>query len=451
MTLNWDDVARVIGAAKPPQMPGLSISGWSIDSRTLAAGDLFFALRGPDHDGHEFVQAAIEKGAAGAVVESGEPESQALLVVEDTLAALQKLAAWARCKWAGDVVAVTGSAGKTTTKDVIAHLLEAEMTVGKTIGNFNNHVGVPISILRLPDEPRVAVLEMGMNHAGEIRALARMARPNIGVVTNVGYAHVEAFGSIEGVAAAKRELIEELPAEGVAVLNADDPFVREFRTEHAGRVVTFGTSADADVRAADVEIGPDAVRFNYRGVFFESPLAGRHGLSNVLAGLAVAEVFGIAPERLREAVRTLTPGKMRGERLEHNGIVIWNDCYNSNPEAVRAMLDVLNATPAKRRMAILGEMRELGQSTETLHRDLGTYVAAQGIDVLIGVRGAARFMVEEAVRAGMSESAAYFFADPVVAGDFLRTLVRAGDAVLFKGSRGVKMEQALERLIGNGG
>lgn len=451
MTLDWDDVARVLGAAKAPRMPGLQISGWSIDSRTIAPGDLFFALRGPEHNGHDYIRAALEKGAAGAVVEAEESESTPLLPVGDTLAALQKLAAWARCKWAGNVVAVTGSAGKTTTKDVIAHLLAVEMYVGKTIGNFNNHVGVPLSILRLPDESRVAVLEMGMNHAGEIRALAGIARPNIGVVTNVGYAHVEAFGSIEGVAAAKRELIEELPPEGVAVLNADDARVHDFRAVHGGRVLTFGISEAADVRATDVNMATDGVRFNYRGVSFESPLVGRHGLSNVLAGLAVADVFGIAPERLREAVRTLAPGKMRGERLEHNGIVIWNDCYNSNPEAVRAMVDVLKATAARRRMAVLGEMRELGQSTETLHRDIGKYVAAQGIDVLIGVRGAARFMVEEAVRAGMSESAAYFFADPAVAGDFLRTLVRAGDAVLFKGSRGVKVEQALERLFGNGG
>src|SRR5579863_6746203 len=187
MTWDWDDVARVMEAREPARAPGRRVSGWSIDSRTLAAGDLFVALRGPQHDGHDYVAAALEKGAAGAVVEEG-GESGALLIVEDTLAALQKLAAWARLHWAGQVVAVTGSAGKTTTKDVIAHLLSAEMATGKTIGNLNNHVGVPLSILRLPGECRVAVLEMGMNHAGEIRALARMAQPQIGVVTNVGYA-----------------------------------------------------------------------------------------------------------------------------------------------------------------------------------------------------------------------------------------------------------------------
>jgi UDP-N-acetylmuramoyl-tripeptide--D-alanyl-D-alanine ligase len=392
------------------------------------------------------VRAAFEKGAAGAVVDEA-GESSPLMVVQDTLAALQKLAAWGRGKWAGKVVGVTGSAGKTTTKDVIAHLLAVEMQVGKTIGNLNNHVGVPLSILRLPDACRVAVLEMGMNHAGEIRALARIARPEIGVVTNVGYAHVEAFGPIEAVACAKRELIEELPPEGVAVLNADDPLVAGFRRSHRGRTLTFGLSEKANVRAEEVELGAGAVRFKNGGVSFESPLVGAHGLSNVLAGLAVAKVFDIPPGRLRDSVRTLEPGKMRGERLELNGMVIWNDCYNSNPEAARAMVDVLRDTPARRRIAVLGEMLELGLSTEPLHRDIGKYVAMQGIDVLLGIRGAARFMVDEAVRAGLSDSAAYFFEDPATAGDFLRGFLGEGDAVLFKGSRGVKVEQALERVL----
>jgi len=434
MILEWDEVARAIGPAAAGAS-GPKISGWSIDSRTIAPGDLFFALRGPQNDGHDYVGTALANGAAGAVVDHdlGGP---GLLVVQDTLVALQGLAGWARCRWGGKVVAVTGSAGKTTTKDTIAHLLAVEKKVGKTIGNLNNHFGLPLSILRLPDESNVAVLEMGMNHAGEIRALARIARPDVGVVTNVGYA------------LAKRELIEELPPDGVAVLNADDRLVAGFREVHRGRAVTFGLAENAGVRAEDVEFETETVRFRHCGVEFESPLVGRHGLSNVLAGLAVAETFGIAPERLRDAVRTLSPGKMRGERLQRNGVTIWNDSYNSNPEAARAMLDVLRETPARRRIAVLGEMLELGQSTEPLHREVGKYLAEQGIDVLIGVRGAARFMVDEAVRAGLSDGAAYFFEDPAAAGDFLRGMLRQGDAVLFKGSRGVRVERALERILG---
>jgi UDP-N-acetylmuramoyl-tripeptide--D-alanyl-D-alanine ligase len=428
--------------------PGLAISGWSIDTRTLGPGDLFFALRGPSHDGHDFVQEAIRKGAAGVVVDHAIEGLRNALVVPDTLGALQSLAGWARKQWGGRVIGVTGSAGKTTTKDAIAHLLSAELKVGKTIRNLNNHVGVPLSILRLPDDCRVAVLEMGMNHAGEIRALAEIASPNVGVVTNVGYAHTEFFDSIEGVALAKRELIEALPADGVAVLNADDPRVIEFRPvpPRPGRSVTFGFSDGADVRGQKLELAPDGSRFEVDGVQFDIPLPGRHGAMNALAAIAVAGVYSIPPERLTAAAHSLEAGKMRGQRIQTGGITILNDCYNSNPEAVRAMVDVLGATPARRRLAVLGEMLELGPSAEPLHREIGTYVAGRGIDVLIGIRGASRHMVDEAVRAGMS-GAAYFFEDPQPAGDFLRNLAREGDVILFKGSRGVAVEKAMERLL----
>jgi UDP-N-acetylmuramoyl-tripeptide--D-alanyl-D-alanine ligase len=345
------------------------------------------------------------------------------------------------------VVGVTGSAGKTTTKDAIAHLLGEEMPVGRTIGNLNNHVGVPLSILRLPDGVRTAVLEMGMNHAGEIARLAGIAQPQIGVVTNVGYAHVEFFDSIEGVAAAKRELIEGLPQDGIAVLNADDERVSQFGRAHRGRTITFGFSESADVRAEAADFGENGSRFRALGVDYETGLTGRHAVMNLLAAIAVSRAFEIAPERLRDAVRTFSVGKMRGERLEHRGITIWNDCYNSNPEAAQSMIDVLAATPARRRIAVLGEMLELGHASEELHRRVGRYAAAHAVDVLVGVRGAAQWMVEEARKSGMRESAAVFFEEPAEAGEFAREAARDGDAVLFKGSRGVRVERAVERFI----
>jgi UDP-N-acetylmuramoyl-tripeptide--D-alanyl-D-alanine ligase len=420
-------------------------TGYSIDTRTLQPGDVFFALRGPNHDGHDHVAAAFEKGAVAAVVEVKQPVDRQQIVVLDTLAALQQLAIWARHGWGGDVIGVTGSAGKTTTKDVIAHLLATRFVTGKTVGNFNNHIGVPLSILRLPDDCKVAVLEMGMNHADEIRALAKMASPSVGVVTNVGYAHVEFFAdSIDGVARAKRELIEELPASGTAILNADDERVAKFREVHSGRTITFGIHRDADVRASEVQLIPGGSRFECGGVQFETSLAGSHGVSNILAGLAVARAFDIPFESLRDAAATFAAGKMRGERTVRNDIVIFNDCYNANPEAMRAMIDVLSAETAARRIAVVGEMLELGQSAEPLHRGMGSYLASRGIDVVIGIRGAARFIVDEAVKAGLSDSAAFFFEDPVEAGGLLRGMLRAGDAVLFKGSRGVHVEKALE-------
>jgi UDP-N-acetylmuramoyl-tripeptide--D-alanyl-D-alanine ligase len=444
MILDLQEVARAMRAAGNP--PPIKVTGWSVDTRTQNPGDLYFALRGPNHDGHDFVGPAVAQGAAVVVVErkTGAPNE---LVVSDTLRALQELAAWARAKWGGIVVGVTGSAGKTTTKDAIAHLLAVELPVGKTAGNFNNHVGVPLSILSLPDGCRAAVLEMGMNHAGEIRSLAAIAKPDVGVVTNVGYAHAEYFDSIEGVAAAKRELIEELPREGTAVLNADDPRVSEFRAAHPGRSVTFGFSECADVRAETAEYGADGVRFRAAGVDFETGLVGRHAVMNLLAAIAVARVFGIAPERLREPVRTIAIGKMRGERSQHNGIVVWNDCYNSNPDAAQSMIDVLRETPAGRRIAVLGEMLELGRAAEELHRQVGRYAAEHAVDWLIGVQGHARSMVEAAVAAGLPRGRAHFFEDPAGAGDFARRTAKPGDAVLFKGSRGVRVERALERFL----
>jgi UDP-N-acetylmuramoyl-tripeptide--D-alanyl-D-alanine ligase len=441
------ELARAIGATLPAAHDAL-IEGWSVDSRTIRPGELFFALKGPRFDGHDFVGEALARGAVGAVVERSLPGVQGpLLVVPDTQRALEAAGSWARDRFQGRVIAVTGSAGKTTTKDAIAELLGTAMEVARSEGNLNNHVGVPLSLLRLPEQARAAVLELAMNHAGEIRRLAALARPEIGVVTNVGHAHVGFFESLDQVALAKRELIESLPPHGVAVLNADDERVAAFAQVHPGLVLTFGFSERADVRAEDVSFGAEGSRFRVGNVWFECPLPGRHGVMNVLAALAVARLFGLPLERLRDAVRKLEAGGMRGRRLMHRGVLILDDCYNSNPEALRAMLETLAATPARRRIAVLGEMLELGRWAEALHREAGRRVVECGVDVLVGIRGAARYLVEEAVRAGMPPGAAFFFEDPVEAGRFLRGLLREGDAVLFKGSRGVQVERALQEYL----
>jgi len=442
------DVAQALGLTVDSDA---RITGWSIDSRSIAPGDLFFALRGPNHDGNAYVDEVLRKGAVAVIANEMKPgaphDGAPVLIVPDTLAALQTTASWALNHWGGEVIGVTGSAGKTSTKDVIAAMLGANMPMGKTIGNLNNHVGVPLSILRLPSEARVAVLEMGMNHAGEIRTLCAIARPRIGVVTNVGYAHMEAFDSIEGVAAAKRELIESLPADGTAVLNADDPLVSRFREVHRGRSITFGIDREADIRATEVRLTDHGVSFRVEGVPFRSALVGRHGVSNILAGLTVAALYGIRPSGLTEVVKDLAAPPMRGRRLLHNEVVILDDCYNSNPEAARVMIDVLRDTPAKRRIAVLGEMLELGRWSEPLHRDVGSYVAASGIDVLVGIRGEACHLVDAARQAGLAVNAAFFFPDAAAAGEQLRRIARPGDVILFKGSRGTHVERALERFV----
>jgi len=447
VTISVEAIAEAIGA-NPIELH-TSVSGYSIDSRSTNPGDCFFALRGPNNDGHDYVSKLPEKGAALTVVERLCDVKIPQLMVSDTLLALQRLAAWARDRWAGTVVGVTGSAGKTTTKDAIASLLGVQFKTGRTIGNFNNHYGLPLSILRLSDDCRVAVLELGMNRAGEIRDLAAIAKPQIGVVTNVGWAHAEFFeDGIEGIARAKRELIESLPATGIAVLNADDEHVREFGKVHPGRTILYGFSEDAEVRAEDFRTCKSHAHFRCLGLDFDTPLVGRHGVSNVLAAIATARALNIAPERLQDAVKTLAVGKMRGERFERNGITVINDSYNANPEAMRSMLELLRGEPGRRRIAVLGEMLELGREAGTLHRGIGRLAAETGIDALVGIRGAASFMVEEAREAGMSGSAAVFFETPEEAGIFLRSYLLAGDVVLFKGSRGVAVEKAIGPAFG---
>lgn len=432
----------------------LIATGVSTDTRTLQPGMLFAALHGPNHDGHDHIADAFARGAVAALAEREmEAAPGPLLLVPDVLTALQRLAAAMRLRWsragAGRVViAVTGSAGKTTTKEAIAAVLSTAAPTGKTIGNYNNHIGVPLSLLNLPDDAQYAVIEIGMNHAGEIRALSAIAQPDFAVVTNVGTAHIENFDSIDGIALAKRELVESLPPHGTAILNFDDERVHAFAFVHPGPVLSFGTNEGADVRAEDVRYTPTGSEFRVRGLGdIQCPLPARGGISSSLAALAVARALHLSPAPLPEAIQSLHPPKMRLERIERDGLTIWNDCYNSNPEAAKMMLDLLAATPAQRRIAVLGEMLELGRWSEELHRDVGLHAVRCGISVLVGIRGAACHLVDAARGAGLTAGAAYFFHEPSSAGVFLKSFARPGDTLLFKGSRGTRVEIALEELL----
>jgi UDP-N-acetylmuramoyl-tripeptide--D-alanyl-D-alanine ligase len=435
------------------RVPGVLIDSFSTDTRTITPGALYIALSGPNHDGHDYVAAAFERGAAAALVSRPVDAAGPTLQVENTLAGLQRLARKAREAWGRAakraVIGVTGSAGKTTTKDAVAAVLSAQLSVGKTTGNFNNHIGVPLSVLHLPDQAGVAVLEIGMNHAGEIRELCRIAQPGIALVTNVGTAHIEAFDSIDGIALAKRELVEALPPEGTAILNADDERVRQFGSIHPGRTVLYGTSDGAHIRATNVRIGVDGARFVLDEIEYSCPLPARGGLLTALSALACAKVLGLdlADPAIRDAIASLHPPKMRFERIDHNGSVVWNDCYNSNPEAAKMMVELLAATPARRRIAVLGEMRELGRWSEELHREVGIAVARSGLDAVVGIHGFAKSLVDAAVENGLPAGSAHFFEDSPQAGRFVREMVQEGDAVLFKGSRGTRVELALEEYL----
>jgi len=449
MRLTLGKVAEFISAAGEFAAEE-TVRGYSIDSRTVGAGQLFFAVKGERLDGHDYVEQALEKGAAAAVVRKDQlgryPGETRLLAVEDTLVALQTLATAVRKLWGKPLIAVTGSAGKTTTKEAIAHVLSARFGVLKSEGNFNNHFGLPLMLLKLKPEYDVAVIEMGMSHAGEIRALAKIAQPEIGVVTNVAPVHLEFFDSLAGIARAKYELIESLPAGGVAVLNADDEYVSQFGRDFKGKVVMYGTRATADVRAENIQSkGPEGVEFDLViGSLREHarlPLVGEHNVLNALAAVAVGVERGLKPSEAVGALATLAAADKRGQVLQVGNITVINDCYNSNPKALEAMVDALATMSAKRRIVVAGEMLELGPAGEEMHRRAGQHVAEKDIDVLLGVRGLAQAMVEGARQAG---TRAEFVAGPEEAGEWLAREARDGDVVLLKASRGVKLEKALE-------
>jgi UDP-N-acetylmuramoyl-tripeptide--D-alanyl-D-alanine ligase len=369
-----------------------------------------------------------------------------LIVVADTTLALQNLGAAARRLWGRKLIAVTGSAGKTTTKECIAHVLGAQFHVLKSLGNLNNHFGLPMQLLRLEHQHEFAVIEMGMSHAGEIANLARIAAPDDGVVTNVGLAHLESFGTQADIARSKYELIEALPAGGHAFLNADDPYVAQFGRDFHGQVTLYGIEHPCDYRAQDLVLrGVLGSEFDIVGPGFRESarlaLMGRHNVLNALAAVAVAAEHGVKPCDAVARLASLSAGDKRGEVREICGAILVNDCYNSNPQALDCMVAALAQTPARRRVVIAGEMLELGPASPELHRECGRNMALQKADYVLGVRGNGELIAEGAASAGVASE---FVETPEQAGDWLARNLREGDAVLLKGSRGVGLERALE-------
>lgn len=428
-------------------------TGYSIDSRTIKPGELFFAVRGERMDGHDFLDQAFQRGALAAVVSQEKlpasgADSPQLLPTEDTLVALQLLAQAVRRLWARPLIAVTGSAGKTTTKEAIAHVLATGFRVHKSEGNFNNHFGLPLMLLKLEPEHDCAVVELGMSHLGEITALAQIAQPDTGVVTNVAPVHLEFFKDISEIARAKYELVESLPETGTAVLNADDDFVSKFGKDFKGKVTLYGIAPGADVRAENIESrGEHGSEFDVvtgnRRQRANLPLVGSHNIHNALAAIAVALESGIPLTEAVASLAAMVAADKRGEVVRIGNITVINDCYNSNPKALAAMVDALADMPAKRRIVVAGEMLELGPQGEAMHRESGQHIANKGIDVLVGVRGLAEEMVKAAKQKGMR---AEFLVNADAAGEWLAREIRDGDVVLLKASRGVKLEKALDKL-----
>jgi UDP-N-acetylmuramoyl-tripeptide--D-alanyl-D-alanine ligase len=450
-TLTVGDVVEGTSGVVAGPEDGRPIAGVSIDTRTLQPGQMFVAIAGPNFDGHDFVADAVQKGAAAVMVhrDLAPPMPPVPVVrVADTTQALKDLGRHVRLQAAIPVAAVTGSAGKTTTKEMLAAILSTRGEVLKTEGNLNNQYGLPLTLMRLTPEHRYAVLELGMSAAGELRELSAIARPDVAIITMVAPVHLEFFKSVDAIADAKWEILEGLGPDGAAVLNWEDPRLRARGERRKGKVIWFGRDRACDVSAENWRGTVHGMRFDMRmgGATLDValPLPGPHFLLNFLAAAAAAHRLGIAPEAIAEAATHIKAAKSRGEvtRLA-GGVTLLDDSYNSNPFAVDAAVVALGMSAQGRRVVFLGDMLELGRSGPDLHRETGSKLRDRA-DVVVGVGPLGRLISEGARAAGIAE--VHEFEDSTAAGAAAPGIVKKGDAVLVKGSRGAKMERVVEAL-----
>lgn len=451
------DVAELCGARLIQGDPEARVRQISTDTRALSNGDCFIALQGPRFDGHEFLDEAAQRGASAAVVShhptraANSPSVLALLQVDDTLTALHKLATnYRRLKLpAKPVVGITGSSGKTTTKEMTAAVLGQKFNVVKTEGNKNNHIGLPLNLLRYDASSDIGVFEMGTNHPGEIRALAEICRPTIGVITNIGLAHAEFLGGEPGVAQEKGALLEALPADGHAVLSADGRWFNELRSRTRASVVSVGIENFADIRASEIKVNGD-VKFRLNiakkreDVYIRLRTLGRHQIYNALQAAAVGYLQGMDLEEIREGLETMEFPGMRMESVVRAGIRFVSDCYNANVVSMKAALQMMRETPGKgRKIAVLGDMLELGEHTQAAHLEIGALAAQSNLALLVTVGPNAKWIADGAVNRGLESHRVLPAADAQQAAELLRWLLRDGDFVLLKGSRGMQLEKVL--------
>ncbi len=469
MNLSLEEITNATGGTLEGA-GNTKVRGYSIDSRTIKPGELFFAIKGPRFDGHEFVGQAFERGALAAVVEerglkpaaadAAQAKSavaglnpRSLVRVSSSLGALQTLARDVRRRWGMPIIGITGSAGKTTTKEMTAAVLGKKFTVLRSVGNLNNEFGLPLCLLRAERYQTIGVLEMGMSAKGEIRKLASIAEPNEGLVTNVNPVHLEFFKSVDEIAEAKAELIEGLHDPKVAYLNNDDSRVRAMGRLFMGKIVTFGVKSGASFKVQqmqDLGLGGTAftVHHSRRDINFVLPLLGPHNVANAIAAITVGATHEVDWELIREAISEMKPEKMRGEVIKfREGFAVIDDSYNSNPKALTEMIRFLGRLQGyQRKILVAGEMLELGPEGVELHRSCGREAARAGITLVLGVQGLAKEILEGALEGGMDRSRLKFTRDAVQAGDLLAHALKSGDVVLIKGSRGVRLEQTLNTL-----
>ncbi|MBP2653096.1 MAG: murF [Firmicutes bacterium] len=423
-------------------------SGVSTNSRTLKPGELFVALCGEHFDGHDFISQAALKGAAGVIVSKqvAISEKVSVIMVGDTLKALQDLACFHRRRFKFPVIAITGSNGKTTTKDMIAAVLTSKFNVLKTEANYNNDIGLPLTLLQLSDRHQAAVVEMGMRGRGEIKRLANVANPTVGVITNVGETHLELLGTVENIAAAKGELIETIGNDGLAVINADIPLARGMATLTKGKVVLYGLANGATIKAVNISAAENGTKFEcvwpegHFPVFI--PAVGRHNVYNALAAIAVGLELGLSPDEASAGLKNFVAGAMRLHIETKGEYTIINDAYNASPLSMQAAIETLGTVAKGRKVAVLGDMLELGDVAVEAHRRIGKKLAAEGVQVVITLGELAKNIASAALKDRVAVTVACKNHDE--AKEALSKLIRPGDTVLLKGSRGMQMEKVLE-------
>ena len=456
ITLGW--LAHATGGRVVTGNPEQVIGQIATDTRRLQPGDFFVALRGSNFDGHTFVDEAFASGALGAMVDAGydgTPPLGALVRGTDSMRGLQDVAHAVRILSKSRVIAITGSAGKTTTKEVIADFASTNFRVVKNKGNLNNHIGLPISLLQLREKPDVAVVELGMNHAGEIRRLVEISQPDVRVWTNVGDAHLGFFSSLEEIARAKAEILEGAKPNSLLVCNADDSRVMQHIQSFPGKIVTFGTAKRATVRATDIEDrGLNGTRARLVTPMGEcniqTPLLGHGNLSNLLAATAVALELGVELNNIVAKAAEFHALDRRGVvHKTPSGVILIDDSYNSSPFAFQSVLDVIaHDTTADRKIAVIGEMLELGERAITLHEECGQLIAAAGLDSIFTVGGVpARALAAAAISSGMSPDSVTYVENSKQAADLIAKFVRPGDLVLVKGSRGISTDLVADRIL----
>ena len=462
LSLKLKEIVEAVDGKILQGNPDHIVNNMSIDSRRVKPGDLFLAIIGENNDGHNFIPEAVDNGAKIVITSrSINPYSGlAIILVRDTTRALQDLASYIRDKIKSlKVIGITGSAGKTTTKDIIASILGEEKKVLKSKGNYNNEYGLPLSLLELDGNEDIAILEMAMRHKGDISRLAEIAKPDVGIITNIGPAHLENLKTVENIARAKEELLIGLNPDGIAVLNYDDKHIREMVNKFAdlNKITISLKDKNVDYYADQIEYIKNGEESRFRvhegdnNYILEMDRAGEHNIYNALAAIAVARAMDVSWDSIKNGIKDIEVTELRQEIRKIDGIRIINDSYNANPLSMKAGIDSLINIDGSRKIAVLGAMLELGRIENAAHKEIGKYLYKNGVDVLVGVGSMGEIIAEGASEAGMAEQSIYIYDSNEDAAYFINKIMRSGDAILVKGSRALEMEEIVDLLLEYGG